>query len=176
MIKVPVIFNHHSCEELSEEQKTSLFSGLAETFFCLKNNLKYYEVQPSCEKDKEIKNCFPENYKFFSGRGNQKKSALLLQEFYRAKPIKDDEILEAKEFYLKEDGESYPILYYALAKNAITLSAASLEKWKQEFFSFENTEEKLPNAFNCDLEKQIDYLKKQWIKILPFKQGLMNFI
>ena len=30
MIKVPVIFNHHSCEELSEEQKTSLFSGLAE--------------------------------------------------------------------------------------------------------------------------------------------------
>ena len=33
MIKVPVIFNHHSCEELSEEQKTSLFSGLAETIW-----------------------------------------------------------------------------------------------------------------------------------------------
>ena len=65
---------------------------------------------------------------------------------------------------------------YALAKNAITLSAASLEKWKQEFFSFENTEEKLPNAFNCDLEKQIDYLKKQWLKILPFKQGLEFYL
>ena len=65
MIKVPVIFNHHSCEELSEEQKTSLFSGLAETFFCLKNNLKYYEVQPSCEKDKEIKIVFQKIINFF---------------------------------------------------------------------------------------------------------------
>ena len=176
MTYISVVFNHHSCKKLNETKKNFLFSALAETFFCLKNNLKDYELQPSCERAKNIKDCFPENYKFFSGRGNQKNSALFLQEFYRAKPIKDDEILEAKEFYFKKDSESYPILYYALAKNAITLSAASLEKWKQKFFSFENTEEKLPNAFDCDLKEQIDFLKKQWDKILklPFKQKLKN--
>ena len=49
-------------------------------------------------------------------------------------------------------------------------------EWKQKFFSFENTEEKLPNAFNCDLKEQIDFLKKQWYKILkfPFKQKLKH--
>ena len=100
----------------------------------------------------------------------------LLNQFDKGVILTDQEILKAKEFYFKKDSESYPILYYALAKNAITLSAASLEKWKQKFFSFENTEKKLPNAFNCDLKEQIDFLKKQWIKILPFKQGLMIYL
>ena len=100
----------------------------------------------------------------------------LLNQFDKGVILTDQEILKAKEFYFKKDSKSNPILCYALAKNAITLSAASLDKWKQKFFSFENTEKKLPNAFNCDLKEQIDYLKKQWIKILPFKQGLMIYL
>ena len=175
MMKVPVIFNHHSCEELSEEQKTSLFSGLAETFYCLTNSLKNDSIKTKFERGENISQYFPQQQNLFSFN-KYPENFNLLNQFDKGVILTDQEILKAKEFYFKKDSESYPILYYALAKNAITLSAASLEKWKQEFFSFENTEEKLPNAFNCDLEKQIDYLKKQWLKILPFKQGLEFYL
>ena len=174
-MKVPVIFNHHSCEELSEEQKASLFSGLAETFYCLTNSLKNDSIKTKIEKHERISQYFPQQHNLFSFN-KYPKNFNLLNQFDKGVILTDQEILKAKEFYFKKDSESYPILYYALAKNAITLSAASLDKWKQKFFSFENTEEKLPNAFDCDLKEQIDYLKKQWDKILkfPFKQKLKH--
>ena len=175
MMKVPVIFNHHSCEELSEEQKASLFSGLAETFYCLTNSLKNDSIKTKIERGENISQYFPQQQNLFSFN-KYPENFNLLNQFDKGVILTDQEILKAKEFYFKKDSESYPILYYALAKNAITLSAASLEKWKQKFFSFENTEEKLPNAFNCDLKEQIDFLKKQWYKILkfPFKQKLKH--
>ena len=64
-MKVPVIFNHHSCEELSEEQKASLFSGLAETFCCLTNSLKNDLSKPKLKEVKILVNIFPSNKIFF---------------------------------------------------------------------------------------------------------------
>ena len=88
MTYISVVFNHHSCKKLNETKKNFLFSALAETFFCLKNNLKDYELQPSCERAKNIKDCFPENYKFFSGRGNQKKLCVIFTRILQSKTYK----------------------------------------------------------------------------------------